>query len=356
MLDPRKQNMFDPGIGGCLIPSGMHHGVPNGDIVRMTPLRLPDWGLLANSDKVKVSICNPMPASDFTITKVDEISAESSSIFLSERPKLKLISQCDLADYADLLSQVAKWLQIRGYHGVVIPLRGGMKPWNQLAIMTEHSLRECLLPFTQGANGVDRDQIRHYLSDFFQSFAGISPLRLAIVDTADNGDSAAALARLILSLRKDCRDDSKWLLDFILFFESKNGVKYCPPECVPIPKMGNHRLTFRVFACGTRSLITEDWDLALGIRTQWKDGKTPEIIILPSYGRVVVQNYSGMLVEYESDRLDQFTDILLGNEVSDAVVTDDSLLFHEDVFEKYQNVDEREPPSSSQGDEGVACK
>lgn len=352
MLDPKNNNLFDFGFGGCQLPSGVHSGIPGGELVRLIPLRYPDWSQLTNPENVVVSICNPMPASDFTVTKVDEISADASAMFLKEHPKLQLINQRDLGDYADLLSQVAKWLQVRGYHGVVIPLRGGMKPWNQLAIMTEHSLNECWLPFTQGANGVDRDPVRHHLSIFLESYADTSPLRLAIVDTADSGNSAAALAKLIASLREDCRSDSKWMVDFILFFESENGTKHCPPECVPIPKMSNDRLMFRVFACGTRSLITEDWDAALGIKTQWRDGKTPEFIMLPSYGRVVVQDYSGKLCEYEADRLDQFTDILLGNEVSDAVVTDSTLAFQKDVWQKYETVDERKPPPSSQGGEG----
>ena len=75
------------------------------------------------------------------------------------------------------------------------------------------------------------------------------------------------------------------------------------------------------------------------------------MLVVPSKGRLIIQGYDGTLREYEADRLDQFTDQLLGREVSDAVVTDQSLTFARDVWQKY-TMQDHVPPNESNNGEG----
>lgn len=331
--------VFDLGHPGVLIPSGIHIGVPLDYLTRVIPLPAPDWEALRNVEHVTVSVCNPMPDTPCPITQVDEVPADEASAYLQSHRETRIIRLQDVTMYGDLLAQVAKWLQICGYDGIIVPVRGGVKPFTQLNVLTEMRFEPCLLPFTQGANRLNEEQVRDYLKNYLERRAGNSPLKLSVVDTADSGHSALCLAEICRSLRRDWRGSGAWAIDFILFFEFQDGSKRYPPKSFHIPKLSSSKLVFRVFACGTPSLLVEDWDEALGIKTVWRDGRTPEFVLVPSKGRLVIQDYDGILRQYEAERLDLFTDQILGQEASDAVITDQSLRFHHDVWQKYKTPD-----------------
>ncbi len=86
--------------------------------------------------------------------------------------------------------------------------------------------------------------------------------------------------------------------------------------------------------------MAEDWDEALGVKATWDSNGKPHIAVIPSKGRIVVQSHNGSLKEYETERLDQFVNELLANEVSDAVVTDDQLKHERDVWQNYHKEQE----------------
>lgn len=326
---------FDLGQSDAIVPSGVHFGVPLNYIPNTIQLGKPDWGSMQDATDLTISICNPMPKEKLCVVQVDEIAAFDSKSYRHGKRDSKLVRLRDVTDYGELLSNAAKWVQACGYDGIIVPLRGGVKPFIQINVLTEMRFKPCWLPFTQGANGVNEEQIRYYLKGQLNVWANKSPLKIAVVDTADSGDSSLMLASVCRSLRKEWKDKSRWAIDFILFFESQDGAKQCPPKSCRIPGMSTDNLVFRVFACGTPSLISEDWDEALGIRTIWKDGEPPEVITVPSKGRLLIQDYDGTLREFVADRLDQFTDQILGKEASNAVVTDPSLTFDRDVWQNY---------------------
>jgi hypothetical protein len=318
------------------IPSGVHIGPATNEwaIVvspKMPPMDELSGGLL----QVTIPLCNPMPIRRPEIVLVEEVAPIWSDKYLIERPKLKVIHADKIYAYSDELVRIAREIQSRSYHGLIVPLRGGLKPWLQLDVMTELQIHDCWLPFTQGSNGLDRDQIRHHLVDFINSCEPTSPLKLAVVDTANSGHSSNQLAEIIRSIHTDRADGAHWQVHFYLIFEQTNPTRHHPPLSAEIPGKSNERLHFDVFPHAVPDLIAEDWDEALGIKCGWEDGLTPEIRIFPSRGRFALQEGSGYLKVIESDRLDRYTDLLLGEAVSDNVITLPGFRHTHDVWARF---------------------
>ncbi len=290
--------------------------------------------LLGGETPPKIELCNPMPAYRVPPRKNDEIPAVKAGQYLAERPKLVVVRRASLDAYAAELVRIGKELQSVGYHGVVVPLRGGLKPWVQLDVVTELKLNDCWLPFTQGANGIDRDQIRHHLASFVAVRPLVSPFRLAVVDTANSGHSSCILAEIIKCVWTDRGDDSEWVVDFYLLFEA-TGTGRQPPKSREIGPKSTARLRFRVFPRPVPDLVVEDWNEALGVKCLWRDGSKPGLEVVPSKGIMAVQERDGRLHVLEADRLDRETDVLLGEAVSEAVVTEPGFQHTHDVWPEY---------------------
>jgi hypothetical protein len=231
---------------------------------------------------------------------------------------------------------IAKWLNRVPYAGIIIPLRGGLKPGIQLRLLTELQHECCWLPFTRGSNKVDHEQVRHLLKRFLERIATVPVLRIAILDTADSGDSARVLAEIIRDIYRSMEGPGQWIANFMLIFEPRDDGYPFPPKALDIRKLTlDERLIFSVTVCQTPSLIVEDWDEAIGIRTIWKDGKVPAIVQLPSKGRIIVEEFSGNLLEIEAERLDHYTNDLFTSAVSEAMTTDPMFRFDHDVWQNY---------------------
>lgn len=318
------------------VPSGSHLG-PQFDLNAISqPVVVPPLDRLFNGKAPPtVALCNPMPAYQVPVPKVDEVDPGKARLYVAERPKLTVVRRSSLDAYAAELVRIGKELQSVGYHGVVVPLRGGLKPWVQLDVVTELKLHDCWLPFTQGANGVDRDQIRHYLASFLSARPPVTPFRLAVVDTANSGHSSCMLADVIKSVWSDRGDASEWAVDFYLLFEATSTARRQPPKSRDIGPKSNTRLQFRVFPRPVPDLVVEDWDEALGVKCLWRDGTTPALEVIPSKGVLAIQERDGRLHIIEADRLDRETDLLLGEAVSEAVVTEPGFEHTHDVWPAY---------------------
>lgn len=290
------------------------------------------------SKEISISIYNPMARTYTVVEQTDEVESVDASKFLCnvKRRDSRLVRMKDITEYGELLEKVALWLQSVTCDGVIVPLRGGIKPFTQLNALANLKYAPCWLPFTQGANGLNKDEIRTALKDYLESHLQQEKTRLVVVDTADSGDSSLALAEILKSLREEAGGTASWEVTFILFFESQNGKKWCPPKSTCIPHLNGEKIRFRVFRCGTTSLITEDWDEGLGIKAEWKPEGKPQVSVIPSAGIVIVEDYTGRLRQYKVERLDQFIDELLAKEVSDAVMTNDLVKYERDVWQQHK--------------------
>lgn len=334
--DP-KGPIIDLGLSNHIIPSGIHVGVPSDFITTIMPQGLSELGNLPKNKPLSIEICNPMPRTYTVAIQVEEVSGGDADkyLFSGNNKQGKLVRLQDITEYGDLLKRAAEWLQKFPCDGVVVPLRGGIKPFTQLDVLTQFKNTPCWLPFTQGANYLNRDQIRDILKKYIEPRMTDGSARFVVIDTADSGHSSHALATILKELHSCFSSSTKWNVDFVLFFESEEGRKPCPPLSRSIPTLNTDRLRFRVYACGTTSLLAEDWDEALGVKATWDSNGKPHIAVIPSKGRIVVQSHNGSLKEYETERLDQLVDELLATEVSDAVVTDAQLKYERDVWQNY---------------------
>ncbi len=336
LLPGPRGPIIDLGLSNHIIPSGIHVGAPSGFITAAMPQGLSEFEQLPKDSPVTIEITNPMPRTYTVAAKVEEVGSDGADKYLfSTMKEGRLVRLQDITEYGELLKRAAEWLQKFPCDGVIVPLRGGVKPFTQLDVLTEFKHSPCWLPFTQGANYVNHEQIREILKQYVEPRMEDGPARLVVIDTADSGHSSHALATILKELHSGLPASTKWVVDFVLFFESEGGKKPCPPLSRSIPTLNTDRLRFRVYACGTTSLLAEDWDEALGVRATWDSNGKPHIAVIPSKGRIIVQSCDDSLKEYETERLDQFVDELLANEVSDAVVTDEHLRHERDVWHKY---------------------
>jgi hypothetical protein len=174
------------------------------------------------------------------------------------------------------------------------------------------------------------------------------------VDTANSGHSGCALADILKALWKNSKDGPEWLVDFYLLFARTGSGRRQPPLSAEIERLSTGRLRFRVFPHPVPDLVVEDWDEALGIRCYWGDGASPQMRVVPSKGELAVQERDGSVRVVESDRLDRYTDVLLGESVSDAVVTEPGFRHTYDVWSAYLPADGVPPtaPGPSRPAEG----
>lgn len=331
------------------IPSGVHVPLPAQYVVTQVPAMPSLDGLFDGDTPPTIELCNPMAVYRVPPRKSDEVPAHKGGLYLAGRPELVVVRRAALDDYATALVRIGKELQSVGYHNVVVPLRGGLKPWVQLDVITELKLNDCLLPFTQGANGIDKDQIRHHLKAFTDVRPAVSPYRLAVVDTANSGHSSNMLADIIKSIWSERADGSAWVADFYLLFAETIPRRSQPPKSREIEPKSTHGLTFRVYPHCVPDLIVEDWDAALGIKCLWRDGSKPGLEVVPSKGSMAVQEHDGRLHVIEADRLDRETDMLLGEAVSDAVRTEPGFHHTKDVWPAYLPKDGTPPNGPAAG-------
>ena len=123
-------------------------------------------------------------------------------------------------------------------------------------------------------------------------------------------------------------------MHFYLIFEQTIPKRHHPPLSAEIPGKSNDVYTsmssLMPFPISSLKIGTR-----LGIKCGWEDGLTPEIRIFPSRGRFALQEGSGYLKVIESDRLDRYTDLLLGEAVSDNVITLPGFRHTHDVWARF---------------------
>jgi hypothetical protein len=157
-----------------------------------------------------------------------------------------------LEDFAENLVNLRKTLDQNRYHAVIVPLRGGLKPWVQLDVSGQHHDTVIWLPYTGASQRKMDERIRWYLRRDIAPFTEEAELRLAVVDTGEGGNGSTTLAELIHECHKqDTR--RRWLVDIHLIYQS-----VYPPLSRSIPNFSNDKLHFNPYPWKVQSLIMED--------------------------------------------------------------------------------------------------
>ena len=146
--------------------------------------------------------------------------------------------------------------------------------------------------------------------------------------------------RLFSGTIRSLRTTEELVRRYIIHLAALSASCLMPPRSRPrisasIPGKSNDRITFRVVPHGVDDLICEDWDEALGIQCGWRDGDIPSIEVTPARGVMALWKTDGGLRIVEAERLDRYTDALLGEASSESLVTDPSFSFSHHVWPTY---------------------
>lgn len=321
--------MIDLQYNHALIPSGIF--VQNCQQYCATPqppITLKD----AESpfSNINIQLCNPMPVRPVDAVIVEEIQPRFATAFQNELHRVPIIGMQELYTYAEQLLEIGRILASRPYDCIVIPLRGGLKPWLQLDVLREFRQSPLWLPFTAGSQGKNDEQVLHILEQGLAKHAGASELRIAVIDTAISGDGSLHLAGL-LSQRQLIDRGQRWNCDFHLLHAKQRF----PKKSNLIRELSNEHLEFSVVTWPVDHLLVENWNEAIGLEVHW-DGTTQAVIRNSSTeGRLLLKQIDGSIQLIESPELHHYVDLLFGDAVSEHVRHDASLVYQGDVWQRY---------------------
>jgi hypothetical protein len=282
---------------------------------------------LSNLD---IQLCNPMPVRPVDAVIVKEIQPKFATAFQNDFHRLPVIGMQELYSYAEKLLEIGRTLASRPYDLVVIPLRGGLKPWLQLDVLREFQQSPLWLPYTAGSQGKYDEQVLHIIEQGIAKHAGASELRIAVIDTAISGDGSLHLAGL-LSQRQLSDRRQRWICDFHLLHAKQRF----PTKSNFIRKLSNENLQFKVVTWPVDHLLVEDWNEAIGLEVHWEGSTRAIIKHCSTEGRLLLKRIDGSIQLIESPELHHYVDLLLGDAVSEYVRHDAHLVYQRDVWQRY---------------------
>jgi hypothetical protein len=284
---------------------------------------------LSNLD---IQLCNPMPVRPVDAVIVKEIQPKFAKAFQNEFHRIPVIGMQELYSYAEQLLEIGRTLASRPYDFVVIPLRGGLKPWLQLDVLREFRQSPLWLPYTAGSQGKYDEQVLHVLEQGIATHASASDLRIAVIDTAISGDGSFHLAEL-LAQRQLTDRRQRWICDFHLLHAKERF----PTRSNYILKLSNERLKFNVVTWPVDHLLVEDWNEAIGLEVRWEGDTRAIIKHCSTEGHLLLERNDGSIQLIESQELHHYVDLLLGDAVSEYVRHDENLVYQGEVWHRYIN-------------------
>jgi len=318
-----------------IIPSGMHVGFTDAPIsYGLSPIPYVDPESPFSGRKLE--ICNPMAATttkQIQFTPVEK-AANCNDYFLGELQasykNARTVSRGELDSFGSCLLDMRKTLSGREYDGIIVPLRGGLKPWTQLHVLGEKSEKPIWLPYTGGSTGKFDEQIRFHLTEELKPLSDSGRLKLAVIDTAMGGNGSEHLAQLITGLH--AQDPArKWDVDFHLMCSNE-----FPKLSWEIPKYSTDSIHFNPYDWRVDSLLVEDWNEAIGLQGVGFDGNQITIKPASTDGHLILKENDGTVRVLKSNELHHAVDVLIAESVSDAVRSDPLLEYERDVWQRYQ--------------------
>lgn len=279
-----------------------------------------------------IQLCNPMPVRPVDAVIVKEVQPKFATAFQNECHRLPVIGMQELYSYAEQLLEIGRTLASRPYDFVVIPLRGGLKPWLQLDVLREFRQAPLWLPYTVGSQGKFDEQVLDVLEQGFATHEGVSELKIAVIDTAISGDGSLHLAELLAQHHLSDKRQ-RWICHFHLLHAKERF----PLKSRHIPELSNERLEFNVVTWPVDHLLVEDWNEAIGLEVCWEGNTRAIIKHCSTEGRLLLKRNDGAVQLIESQELHHYVDLLLGDAVSEYVRHDEKLVYQKDVWQRYIN-------------------
>jgi hypothetical protein len=281
--------------------------------------------------ELKIELCNPMQSRIVEAVVVQEVKPKFFDSLRNNMDRVPVIQVRELYSYAEMLLEIGRELARQNYDIVIIPLRGGLKPWLQLDVLREFRQPPLWLPYTAGSQGKFDDQIMHVLYEGFKTKESTASLRFAVVDTAISGHGSAHLAEILNTFHSQ-DNKRQWSCDFHLL-HARNRT---PTETARI-KPSHDNLKFSVILWPVEHLLVEDWNEAIGLVVNWEGNQRVVIKQCATEGQLLLRRLDGSGQLIESAEMHAYLDVLLGDALSEYVQTDPALEYQRDVWQRYVN-------------------
>lgn len=313
----------------AIIPSGMYvQPSPVPVVHSLQPITFVDAA--SPRTTLRIELCNPMPVRPVEAIVVQEVRPAFAAEFERTLHRVPIIGTSELYNFAEQLLEIGRILAGRVYDVVIIPLRGGLKPWLQLDVLREFRQQPLWLPYTAGSQRTHDEQITHILHEGLAPHERAARLKIAIVDTAISGDGSYHLAELLSDThRRNAKQ--RWECDFHLLHTRE---RY-PAKTGRIPELQHDQLAFSVTLWPVDHLLVEDWNEAIGLEVQWEGNSRAIIKHCSTEGHLLLRREDGSVQHIESPELHHYMDVLLGDAVSEHVRHDPYLQFQGDVWGRY---------------------
>ena len=116
----------------------------------------------------------------------------------------------------------------------------------------------------------------------------------------------------------------EWEVAIHLLYSPASRNHSFPSKAKDVESFQSERLRFAVKFYAVDDLFVEDWNEAIGVEIKWS-GET--FLVKPaSEGKLLVRSTSGEIKVYESNELNNFIDSLISASVSEAMLTDPTLV------------------------------
>jgi len=275
---------------------------------------------LGQQPTIAPEIANPMLVQPVQYNIVEAAPPELVYELKESFKDARLIMREEVDSYADRLVEVATDLAKRPINVMLVPYRGGLTPSLHLQVMNKFQYPHIPLGFTQGSQERNRQSIEDELVWNLERLQKRAQLVIGIIDTAIRGDSSFKLADILKSAKRHF-DKHQWRVVFHLLHSRE---KYpTPPLVRDIANFNTESLWFEVELHDVPSLLVEDWDEAIGLRTDWQNGicyyKTT------TDGQVISKLPDGNVAVLHSKNLPMLIHSFIANSVTDSMLTNPAL-------------------------------
>lgn len=175
------------------------------------------------------------------------------------------LTDSDLISYAAKLAEAGNQLKRWNPDLVLVPLRGGLRPYEHLRVYCDIEGRAIWFPFT-GKEKLS-EETQHMLTKAVLPFMGKAHLRIAVIDTADGGYGSFILKAILEDLHI-ADPKSHWELTYYLFVPKR---KEWADWKFRLERQSTKFFTLKVRFFAVPTVIGEDVDAAFATSENYKN-------------------------------------------------------------------------------------
>jgi hypothetical protein len=199
---------------------------------------------------------NPKPIQATVIVDKTKVSKEIKGV--------PVFDPTAIDQYAEQLANSGKEIVLLHPDLVLVPLRGGLRPFDHLRIYCNISEKAVWFPFT-GEQSLSCETFA-ILFGALQQFFGPGSANIVVIDTAERGYGAIRLARIVRNIHHN-NAKSHWRVTFNLFVPQQQQWAEWQYQ---VKKLSTERLTFDVKLYGVLEVLGEDVDEAVSLPENFK--------------------------------------------------------------------------------------